>query len=363
MDLYNIRKKLHRTPEIAFQEFKTQEIIIEELKKFPQLTLTKLSPTGLLYKYEQGLGDYLLFRADMDALPIDEKTNCDYQSLNAGFCHACGHDVHMTILLGLINYVLGNKLSLNLLFLFQPAEEGLGGAKKVIDSHVLEQYNIKAAYTCHVSGQFPTGTIALNKGLMMGIPQEFDINILGKSGHVSTPFQGRDAFLAGVTFYQTILQLLPKRFPIQEPIIFHIGKIISGTVRNIIPETCRMEGTFRCLKKNIQDGVIQLMNEVSRSIEQTHQVQIIIDLLCSYEPVINNEQLVTQLIQNIPEKISVIHTDYSLTGEDFGFFSNMFPSVLFWLGTNSSEDLHSAKFLADEKSIDVGIDVFKSILI
>jgi len=360
--LYEVRKKLHEVPEIAFTEFKTQEIIMMELKKYYDLHIRLFEPTGILYEYTKGEGDYILFRADMDGLPIQENTNCSFKSKHNGFCHACGHDVHVTILIGLIKYVVEKKLKKNILFLFQPAEEGYGGAIHIINTGVFKKYSIKAAYSLHVTSAFPTGTIGLRPGIMFGIPQEFNIEFFGKSGHVATPQKGRDAFLAAISFYTEMIQLLAKKFPAQEPILFHIGKISSGTVRNIIPDLCVFEGTFRCLKMEIKEEIINIMQTLAKSIEISHNIEIKITLLCSYAPVINDETLTKTFIEKTPKDIKIINTDYSMVGEDFGFFTELYPSVLFWLGTNCSEDLHSDKFLVDEKSIDIALKVYKNIL-
>ena len=360
--LYEFRKKLHRTPEIAFQEFKTQQTIIDELNAFKGLKMIKFEPTGLLVEYSHGEGDYLLFRADMDALPIQENTECDFQSENEGVFHACGHDIHMTALVGLIHYVVENELKMNLLFFFQPAEEGHGGAMHIINTGVFEGYKIKSAYALHVTGAYPTGSIGVKSGIIFGIPQEFDIEFIGKSGHVSSPQKGRDAFLAAISYYEAMKKLVDLRFPAQEPVLFHIGKASAGTVRNIIPEYCKLEGTFRCLNNEVKNDIIALMNTVAKSFEHSHEVEIKVSLLSSYDPVVNDEYLTDKLIEHLPTTVSHIDVDYSMTGEDFGFFSGMYPSVLFWLGTNSNEDLHSSKFLPDEKSIDTALEVYKSIL-
>jgi N-acetyldiaminopimelate deacetylase len=360
--LYEIRKRLHRTPEIAFNEFKTQEIIINEFKDYKPLKITKFDPTGLLYEYSNGSGEYILFRADMDALPILEKTDCDFQSENIGMMHACGHDIHITILIGLIHHVLKNDLKMNLLFLFQPAEEGHGGAEHILKTGIFNNYKIKSAYALHVTGQFPTGTVGVKSGIIFGIPQEFDIEFFGKAGHVASPHKGKDAFLAALSFYNEINTVLSKKFPAQEPVIFHVGKITAGTVRNIIPDYCKFEGTTRTIKKEVKEQLNALLFKIAEQIEKTHEVSVKVNLLTSYDPVINDEDLTNRFIDNLPSNVNVVQVDYSMTGEDFGFFSGLYPSVLFWLGSDTNDDLHSNRFLPDEKSIDVGLSIYINIL-
>ena len=360
--LYEIRKRLHRIPEIAFQEFKTQDLILKEFDGIQDLKLTRFEPTGLLYEYAQGEGEYILFRADMDALPIKEETSCDFQSIHEGFSHSCGHDIHLTILMGLMRYVIKNKIKKNFLFLFQPAEEGKGGAEHIIKTGVFEKYKIKAAYALHITGQYPTGSIGIKPGIIFGIPQEFDVELFGKSGHAATPQKGKDAFRAGMMYYQLINDKIYKQFPPQESIVFHIGKVISGSVRNSIPDYCRFEGTFRCLKKEIKESILDIMEKTARSLEDITETKIFIKKLCSYDPVINDDILTKWFIDTLPKDIVVHNVETTMTGEDFGFFSSMFPSVLFWLGTDSDEDLHSNKFLPDEKSIDVGLRIYERII-
>ena len=362
--LYKIRKELHKIPEIAFNEHKTQDLILKEIAAIDKgdLKLIRFEPTGLLYEYSKGEGDYILFRADMDALPINEETGCDFRSIHTGFSHACGHDIHLTVLIGLIKYVLESKLKLNILFFFQPAEEGHGGAEHIIKTGVFKNYQIKAAFALHVTGQHSTGSIGIKSGIIFGIPQEFDIEFFGKSAHVATPHKGKDAFWVGMQFYQMVKNLISTQFPAQEPIIFHIGKVSAGTVRNIIPDYCKFEGTFRCLKNEIKTSILNMLDTASRMLEKCHEIKIKVTTLSSYEPVLNDPFLTDFFIKALPKDILVHDVESSMTGEDFGFFSNMYPSVLFWLGTDSEYDLHSDKFLPDEKSIEVALRIYKNLL-
>jgi N-acetyldiaminopimelate deacetylase len=367
--LYEFRKKLHRIPEIAFNEFQTQELIKNQLNTYKQLKLTEFQPTGLLYEYSQGTGDYLLFRADMDALPIQEKTECNFMSQNNGFAHACGHDIHMTILIGLIHYVIKNNLKINILFLFQPAEEGSGGAEHILNTGIFNNYNIEAAFALHVSGEYTLGQIGLKSGIIFGIPQEFNIEFFGKSGHVATPHKGNDALIAAMAFYSEMNTLLNKRFPAQDAVIFHIGKANAGTVRNVIPDYCKLEGTSRCLTKTNKEKINQLMLKVAEGIKQSYEIDVKVSLLSSYDPVVNNEKLVNLTHSLLSDtSIEIINVDSSMTGEDFGFFTTLYPGMLFWLGTHNpktnknKEDLHSSKFLPDEKSIETALQLYKKIL-
>ena len=165
MDLYKIRKHLHQIPELGFEEFKTTELLKKILEKYSGIKIITFDFTGLLVEYSHGEGSYKLFRADIDALPIQEEESCPFHSQHPGVMHACGHDIHMTILLGLIDKVISADLKENLLFVFQPAEEGKGGAERILKTGALNKYNISDAYALHVSGEFAVGEVASKAGI------------------------------------------------------------------------------------------------------------------------------------------------------------------------------------------------------
>ncbi|MCB5251188.1 MAG: amidohydrolase [Candidatus Cloacimonadales bacterium] len=362
MNLYDIRKQLHKMPELAFQEHKTQELILSLFQGNPNLKTHTFNTTGILFEYTVNDGDYFLFRADMDALPIEEKTDCSFISQHHGIMHACGHDIHMTILIGLIQWILQENIKQNILFLFQPAEEGEGGAKAIINTGIFNNFNIKYAFALHVSGAFPTGTIASKSNIIFGIPQEFDIFVKGKSSHVALPQNGKDAILAATQLYQSINQAVTKHFHPLDAVTFHVGWIKGGTMRNALAEDCTMKGTCRTLTKENWTKMNDLIKNTAKHIAHIHDLVIDVEFPNTYDPVINNHELNEILKSICDEKIKYQETQASLTGEDFGFFSTLYPSLLFWLGTDCSENLHSAYFLPDEKSIDIGLEVYKRML-
>lgn len=362
MNLFEIRKQLHKIPEIAYQEHKTQELILSLFQNEPCFKTHLFQTTGILFEYNVNDKDFLLYRADMDALPLLEKTACDFKSEHNGMMHACGHDVHMTILIGFMDWVRINKPDHNILFLFQPAEEGEGGAKAIINTGIFNQFNIKNAFALHISGAFPTGSVASKSGVIFGIPQEFDIIVNGKSSHVALPHNGKDAFLSAIQFYQTMNTLILKHFHPLDPVLFHIGWVQSGTMRNSLPANCTMKGTTRTLKKENWSKLNDLIIKTADAIAKINDVEIVVEFPNTYDPVINNHDLNEQLKDVCDDQIRYIETDASMTGEDFGFFTSLYPGLLFWLGTNCSEDLHSASFLPDENSINIGIELFIRLL-
>jgi N-acetyldiaminopimelate deacetylase len=191
LNFIKIRKYLHQIPELAFEEFKTKEYLLKILKMLKDIKIHTFDFPGILVEYSHGKGEYTLFRSDMDALPITEETGCDFASEHPGKMHACGHDMHMTILLGLIEKVSNERIEQNILFLFQPAEEGKGGAKRILDTGTLDKFPIKETYALHVKGDIPVGTVSTKPGIFFANTEEVDIVFTGIGAHVALADRSR----------------------------------------------------------------------------------------------------------------------------------------------------------------------------
>ena len=365
-DLYELRKTLHQNPELAFEEHETAALLMDFLEKQMQAHPQNASKfkihrfknsLGILVEYSSGEGDYRFFRADMDALPILEDTGCDFASLTPGRMHACGHDVHMTVLMGLICRCLIHAPKQNLLFLFQPAEEGKGGAMSILNEGIIQRYEIEAAIALHIASDLPVGTVSSRAGVFFGIPQEFDVKFWGKSAHVAFPEKGKDAIASAIAFAQMMRDDIAQLAK-DERVIYHIGKIDGGSIRNVIAESCSLEGTHRSIKRESRDRMNQLTLENAREAAALTDSTFQVDFLCSYDAVVNDAKLVKQLVHAC-EAVGVTYqeAEIAMTGEDFGFFTTLYPGLLFWLGSDCPQPLHSPRFLPSEKSIDVGIEL------
>lgn len=359
INLSEVRKELHRIPELAFQEFKTKELLLSYLSDLDDFTIHQFKESnGILVEYSHGVGAYQLFRADMDALPITEATESNFISQHKGIMHACGHDIHMTILLGLIYKVADMKPKKNLLFLFQPAEEGEGGAESVLGEGLIQSYDVKQVFALHVNGNLPVGTVSSKPGIFFAIPQEFDVEFTGISAHAAFPQNGKDALAAGVEFYDKMHSYIEQVFGM-ESVIFNIGEFHAGNIRNIIPDKCILKGTHRTLDKNTRDLINTEINSIAESVAQKHNLEFKLSLLCTYDPVINDEELFEKL-KTICSELSIDFRDSVtfMTGEDFGFFTSLYPGLLFWLGAGEdAHDLHSNRFMPDDNCIPTGIDI------
>lgn len=355
-----LRHVLHTIPELMFDEHETTNVLLENIKKIDSIIIHRPLDTGLIVEYTVNEGEYILFRADIDALPIKEETGVEYSSKNDNM-HACGHDVHTSILYGVLNYVVKNKVDKNILFLFQPGEEGGGGAKKIIDSGILNKFNIKEAYALHVTDEYPEGTIASTAGVLFASAFEMDIEIFGKSAHVAFPENGIHSFNALRIFLDEIDNVIKQS---SEKIIFGYGKVVSGTIRNIIPAYTRAECTIRTLNSEKSIIFYNKMNEILNSLKVKIGINFSISEGSLYSEVVVDNNLFKKYKKLFSEEYDFIDCGYKMTGEDFGFFSKLYPSFMFWLGTSKGEKygLHTPKFLPPDSVIQKGIDIFTKIL-
>lgn len=367
MDSVTLRHKLHAIPEIAFEEVKTKATLLEQLAALRLDATWKIRQfarsTGILVEYRgqeveesrSREGGFRLFRADMDALPSVEKTGCSFASQHPGFMHACGHDVHMAVLMGLIAKVASAKPRRNLLFLFQPAEEGKGGAQSILSEGLIQSYQVDSAIALHVASEMPVGTISSKPGIFFGIPQEFDVVFKGKAAHVAFPEKGVNALAAGLEFMNRISTSVAE-LARRERVLFNIGKAASGVIRNVIPAECRLEGTHRSLSMAARDAMNGFIKESAEQAAQIIGAKAEVELLCSYDPVVNNAALVGEL-QTACNKLgyNYLEAETAMTGEDFGFFTTLYPGLLFWLGSGCDKPLHSDQFIPDDACIEVGI--------
>ncbi len=359
-----LRHTLHKNPELSFREFETTKLLrknIGELDKKSALKIHTPYRTGLLVEHTVSPDQpYLLFRADIDALPIKEENSIEFRSENLNM-HACGHDVHISILYNFISYVLSNKIRKNILFLFQPAEESGGGAMEFYGTGIFNSFNIQDAFALHVTDEYPEGTIATSKGVLFCSTLEVDIDFHGVSSHVAFPENGKNAFNALRLFLDGV-EKIPRSTT--EPFVFGVGKISAGEVRNINPGNARLEGTLRGLRQSNVEGFYGQLENILNGVKGISGVDFNCQRGASYPEVIVNEELFDKIIPALTEKHEFINCGLKMTGEDFGFFSQKYPSLMFWLGTSNGEKhgLHNPKFLPDDKIIETGKNIFADIL-
>lgn len=358
-----LRHELHKNPEISFEEFKTTELIIDSIKSMKGSDVLKIHTpcqTGLLVEYKRNERPFILFRADIDALPIKEENEIKFRSTN-NYMHACGHDIHTSILYALVEDIIKEQPDQNILFLFQPAEESGGGAMKFYETGIFGNFEIKNTFALHVTDEYPYGTVASTPGTLFASALEIDIEFIGESSHVAFPLEGKNAFSA-MRMFLDASDKLPH--DVSEPFVFGIGKISAGFVRNIAPGNAKIEGSIRGLSRDKVLRFADSLKHILDGIKEITGVDYIFSKGAHYPEVIVDKELYNLLETKLNKNYKFIDCGYKMTGEDFGFFSGKYPSFMFWLGTSEGEKygLHNPKFLPPDKTIGLGKNILKDIM-
>lgn len=360
----SIRRDLHRIPEVGFKEYKTQKYIIEFLKNIGWKDFSVCSKTGVIAFLPGKENETIAFRADIDGLEIEEK-NHSFSSEHKGFMHACGHDGHTAILLMFAKTILNMKFKKNILLIFQPAEEGPGGAKIICESGILEKYSVKEIYGLHLFPELEEGVISTKPGPFFAQATEFDCKIIGKGGHGGIPQNTIDPlipFIKTIDSYQTIVSRNLSPF---SPAVITIGKFLGGSVRNIISNSAEFYGTIRAYSQKDTDFIIKRMKEINNGIEIAFNVKFESEFRTLYPPVINDEKLYKKFLRlSLPNfKLG----KELATAEDFSFYQEKIPGVFFLLGTRNENlgftaPLHNCNFNFNEAVLLKGVELFLSLI-
>ncbi|KFZ43556.1 amidohydrolase [Anoxybacillus flavithermus] len=357
----NIRRDLHQIPELGFQEFKTQQYILDYLATLPSERLQiKTWRTGIFVRVLGTAPTKTIgYRADMDGLPIDEQTDVPFRSTHEGRMHACGHDMHMAIALGVLTHVVHHPIRDDMLFIFQPAEEGPGGALPMLESDEMKQWMPDMILALHIAPQYPVGTIATKEGLLFANTSELFIDLIGKGGHAAFPHETKDMVVAASALIMQLQTIVSRNVNPLDSAVITIGKLTSGTVQNVIAERARLEGTIRTLSPEAMEKVKGRIEALVRGIEVAYDCEAHIDYGSMYYQVYNNETLTNEFMEFVEKETDVrlVRCQEAMTGEDFGYMLARIPGFMFWLGVQSPFGLHHAKLNPNEEAIDVAIEL------
>lgn len=357
--LIKIRRDLHRIPELGFQEEKTQAYLLEYIRNLPQEHLDiKLWRTGIIVRVAGSVGSKTIaYRTDIDGLPITEATGLPYESEHKGRMHACGHDLHMTIALGALTACAKDQPAQNIVFIFQPAEEGPGGALPLMQSGILKEWWPDEIFALHIAPELPVGTVSSREGLLFANTSELFIDFKGKGGHAAYPHLTRDMVVAASTFVTNIQGIVARNLDPLQSAVITIGKMESGFVQNTIAETARLEGTIRTMDPGAIALIKQHIEQQARGFEISHDCEISIDYGSNYYQVFNDSDKV-EAFRNALDKTSLTFKAASpaMTGEDFGYMLKEIPGFMFWLGVDSPYGLHHSKLQPDEQALSYGVE-------
>ncbi len=361
---------LHQHPELSYNEFETTKYILKYLEKYEVETF-KLDPTGVIAVINKGHEETVAFRADIDALPIQEANDFEYCSKNDKVMHACGHDGHITMLLQFISNIFDNNINFekNLMFIFQPAEEVDGGAKIVMDSEVFKSYNITNVFGMHLWPELKRGAVGLKANELMGTNFVFELNIKGKAAHASTPQNGVDTSQALAEIIQNINYIIGKTTGPFEPAIINIGKIEGGVAANVIMDHIKVNGTIRASNDETLAKVVSNFKRVLEGIEIKFGTKIeLTQKEITYPAVMNNPEVISTIVNKLQKNnnFEICMLDKpTLACEDFGFYCQRFNSGFFFIGTqeeNHKEMLHSSKFSFDVSILAMGVELYEECL-
>ncbi len=360
-DFIAIRRDLHQIPELGFQEFKTQQYILNYIATLPQERMQiKTWKTGIFVRVLGTAPTKTIgYRADMDGLPIDEQTDVLFRSTHEGRMHACGHDMHMAIALGVLTYVVHHPIRDDMLFIFQPAEEGPGGALPMLESDEMKQWMPDMILALHIAPQYPVGTIATKEGLLFANTSELFIDLIGKGGHAAFPYETKDMVVAASALIMQLQTIVSRNVNPLDSAVITVGKLTSGTVQNVIAQRARLEGTIRTLSPEAMEKVKGRIEAIVRGIEVAYECEAHIDYGSMYYQVYNDETLTNEFMQFVEKETDVrlVRCQEAMTGEDFGYMLARIPGFMFWLGVQSPFGLHHAQLNPNEQAIDVAIQL------
>ncbi|PTM59767.1 N-acetyldiaminopimelate deacetylase [Desmospora activa] len=356
-----VRRELHQIPEPGFKEEKTQRYLLDFLSKLPQERLAiKTWRTGVLVRiHGRNPRRTLGWRTDIDGLPIEEETGLPFHSHHPGYMHACGHDMHMAIALGIIDALVREPIDDDVVVLFQPAEEGPGGALPMLESDAFRQWKPDELFALHIGPDWPVGTVATRPGILFANTSELFIDLEGIGGHASLPHRSNDMVIAASQLAMQLQTIISRNIDPLDSAILTLGKITIGTKQNIIPGKARLEGTIRTLSMESMEKIKHRVRQLVKGIETGFECKAHIDWGANYCQVENDETLTTAFMEWAQQEggVHVIHCREAMAGEDFGYFLREIPGFLFWLGVDTEHGLHHPRLEPKEEAIPTAIQL------
>ena len=364
------RRQLHQYPELGFQEQLTATAIAEKLTAWGIPHQIGIAKTGIVATVEgQGLGPVLAIRADMDALPVQEENDVPYRSRHAGKMHACGHDGHVAIALGAAKYLADRPQNFRgtVKFIFQPAEEGPGGAKPMIEAGVLKSPDVDAIVGLHLWNNLPLGILGVRSGALMAAVECFRCTVFGKGGHGALPHQTVDSVLVAAQIVTALQAIVARNVNPIDSAVVTVGTLEAGTALNVIADTAKMSGTVRYFNPELEGFVRERIEATIAGICQSHGARYKLDYWKLYPPTINDAKmadLVREIALEVVETPAGVAPEcQTMGGEDMSYFLQEVPGCYFFLGTANPEKglaypHHHPRFDFDETALGMGVEIF-----
>ena len=370
------RRHLHMHPEPSFKEFETMEFVCGVLSEYGISFQKGAAQTGVIAviraDHHDPLMPCLALRADLDALPIEEQNDVPYKSQNPGWMHACGHDVHTSILLGTAVLLQANRQQLKrpVKLIFQPGEEqNPGGASLLINAGVLENPTVEALVALHVYPELPVGQIGIKEGLYMASSDEIHVEIIGVGGHGALPARFVNPIDVGMAWMQASKEQVAALCPKDIPQVLTFGRFEALGSTNVVSSTAIIKGTFRTMNEAWRSQVKALLYEQAQRIEKEFGAQIQLQIGAGYPFLYNDPALTNSVkveLENVVGRNNIVELGLRMTAEDFAFYSHHKPVCFFRLGTGNVEEgithaVHHPQFDIDEAALEIGVKSMYSI--
>ncbi len=369
-DLTEIRRDFHAHPELGFEEVRTAGIVADKLKEYGVDEVHQgLGGTGVvgLIKGKGGGNRRIGLRADMDALPIEEVSGVPYSSTNPGRMHACGHDGHTTMLLGAARYLAETrKFDGTVVLIFQPAEEGLGGARRMIADGLFDKFPCDEIYGMHNDPNSEPGVVRVTPGPAMAGASFFDITIKGKGSHAAMPQQSRDPIVIGTSLVQQLQSVVSRNVAPTKPAVLSVTKFNSGSAYNVVPETATIAGTIRYFHDEVSDLADQRIKDLCAGMAQAYGVEITVQLRNVFDVLMNDPELSTAYVAAAADIVGADMaaecTDQATGSEDFADMLKVVPGAYCRVGHAGNIPLHNPAFVLDDRILPVGASIYARLI-
>jgi amidohydrolase len=368
-ELTELRQDLHAHPEIGFEETRTSSIVAEKLKAWGIEVHRGIGGTGVVgvLQGRSGEGRRIGLRADMDALPMEERTNLPYRSQNEGVFHGCGHDGHTTILLGAARYLAETRdFDGTAIFIFQPAEEGLGGARAMIADKLFERFPCDEIYGLHNAPDLPQNHVSVFPGAAMAAADFFDIRIQGRGAHGAMPHLANDPAIIAVTMAQALQSIASRNVDPLKSLVLSITQIHSGSAYNVIPDEAVLAGTMRMFDDSVRKLAHKRMNEIASGIASAYGAEVQVEIRDIFTVLENREdpvQVIAGVAREVvgPDSVSTAPRP-KMASEDFADMLKQVPGAYFNLGQGNDVPVHNPGYLFDDEILPVGASLFARII-
>lgn len=370
-DVVAIRRDIHAHPEMGFQETRTASQIEKKLSEFG-VPFERVAGTGILATIKgRKAGKAILFRADIDGLPVLELNEVPYASKTQGVMHACGHDGHIAMALGAAGVLAKkrDKLAGIVKIMFQPAEEGPGGAEPMIQAGILEKPKVEAAFAAHMWNDLSVGKIGVRKGPVFASADEYTVKIAGKGGHGAAPHQTIDPVVVAAHVVLALQTIVSRRTHPLKSAVVTVGQIHGGVRHNIISDTATLNGTCRALEKEVRAMVKREVHEIARGVAASLGAKAEVEWRDGYPPTVNDPEM-TEVARAAAAEVvgekNVVEQEITMGAEDMSYVLDRVPGCYWLVGSaNPAKKLdyphHSARFDFDEESLPIGVQVWVKI--